>query len=153
MELSTLILIIITTCIYLYYFISSKLSHFKRLNIPHVRPIPLLGHMAPFIFRRLSLEENIRRIYNLFPDVKYFGFYEFMTPIYVIRDPEMITTIAIKNFDNFCDHRDLLNKKIEPLISKNLFAINGDHWREMRKLLSPTFTSGKIKIMFILMCE
>ncbi|EFN73506.1 Cytochrome P450 9e2, partial [Camponotus floridanus] len=148
-----LILIIITTCICLYYFISSKLSHFKRLNIPHVRPIPLLGHMAPFIFRRLSLEENIRRIYNLFPDVKYFGFYEFMTPIYVIRDPEMITTIAIKNFDNFCDHRDLLNKEIEPLMSKNLFAINGDYWREMRKLLSPTFTSGKIKIMFKLMCE
>lgn len=153
MEFSTLILIIITTCICLYYFISSKLSHFKRLNIPHVRPIPLLGHMAPFIFRRLSLEENIRRIYNLFLDVKYFGFYEFMTPIYVIRDPEMITTIAIKNFDNFCDHRDLLNKEIEPLMSKNLFAINGDYWREMRKLLSPTFTSGKIKIMFKLICE
>ncbi|XP_070162712.1 cytochrome P450 9e2-like [Polyergus mexicanus] len=153
MELSTLILIIITTCICLYYFILSKLSHFKRLKIPHVRPTPLLGHLAPFIFRRLSLEENVCKIYNIFPDVKYFGFYEFMSPVYVIRDPELIIAIAIKNFDSFCDHRDLFNKETEPLVSRNLFSINGDHWREMRKLLSPTFTSGKIKIMFKLMCE
>ncbi|XP_070162713.1 cytochrome P450 9e2-like [Polyergus mexicanus] len=152
MELSTLILIIITACICLYYFILSKMSHFKRLKIPHVRPTPLLGHLAPLIFRRLTFEENIRRIYNLCPDVKYFGFYEFMSPIYVIRDPELITAIAIKNFDSFCDHNDFF-KEAEPILSRNLFSIKGDHWREMRKLLSPTFTSGKIKIMFKLMCE
>ncbi|CAL1689864.1 unnamed protein product [Lasius platythorax] len=149
----SLILIIVTACICLYHFILSKLSHFKRLKIPHVRPIPLLGHMAPFIFRRLSLVENIRKIYNLFPDVKYFGFYEFMTPVYMIRDPELITTIAIKNFDNFCDRTKLLNKATDPLISRNLSSLEGDQWREMRKLLSPTFTSGKIKIMFRLICE
>lgn len=152
MELSTLILITITACICLYYFILGKLSHFKRLKIPHVRPIPLLGNLGPFIFRRLSLPENLQKIYDLFPHVKYFGFYEFMAPVYVIRDPEIITTIAIKNFDNFCDHHDLFEKN-EPLISGNLFSVKGDHWREMRKLLSPTFSSGKIKIMFQLMCE
>ncbi|XP_050451602.1 cytochrome P450 9e2-like [Cataglyphis hispanica] len=152
MELSTLILIIITACISLYYFILSKLSHFKQLKIPHVRPIPLLGHLTPFVFRRLTLEENIRKIYNVFPDVKYFGFYEFMTPVYVIRDPDLITTIAIKNFDNFCNHNNFLTET-DPLLSRNLFNLKGDHWREMRKLISPTFTSGKIKIMFKLMCE
>ncbi|XP_072758463.1 cytochrome P450 9e2-like [Anoplolepis gracilipes] len=153
MEFATLILIIITACVCLYHFILNKQSYFKRLKIPHAQSMPLLGHMAPFVFRRLSAAENIRRIYNLFPDAKYFGFYEFRTPIYVIRDPELINTIAIKNFDNFCDHRKFVDDEVDPIFSRNLFNLNGDHWRKIRKLLSPTFTSGKMKIMFKLMCE
>lgn len=121
MELSTLILIILTACICLYYFILNKLLYFKRLKVPHVQPIPLLGNMASFIFRRMSLADNVRRMYDLFPDAKYFGFYDFITPVYVIRDPDLIASITIKNFDNFCDHRNFVNES-EVMINKNLFG-------------------------------
>ncbi|XP_012222890.1 cytochrome P450 9e2-like [Linepithema humile] len=153
METSTLLLTILTAGVCFYYFILSKLSHFERLKIPHIRPIPLLGNMVSYVFGHASLMDNLRNIYNLFPDAKYFGFYEFMRPIYVIRDPDLINTITIKNFDNFCDHLNLTNEKIEPIASKNLFGLRGDHWREMRKLLSPSFTSSKMKMMFGLMCQ
>ncbi|XP_011705828.1 PREDICTED: cytochrome P450 9e2-like, partial [Wasmannia auropunctata] len=153
MESSTLLLAILTAGICLYYFILSKLSYFERLKIPHERPIPFFGNMAPFVFRRISFTEQLQRIYNLFPDAKYFGFYEFMTPNYVIRDPDLISTIAIKQFDNFCDHRPLINSILDPMASQNLFDLKGDHWREMRKLLSPSFTSSKMKMMFGLMCQ
>ncbi|XP_011706755.1 PREDICTED: cytochrome P450 9e2-like [Wasmannia auropunctata] len=153
MEPSTLLLAILTASICLYYFILSKLSYFERLKIPHVRPIPLFGNMAPFIFRRECFADLLQRIYNLFPDTKYFGFYEFLTPTYVIRDPDLISTIAIKQFDNFCDHRGFANKILDPITSQNLFEMKGDHWREMRKLLSPSFTSSKMKMMFRLMCH
>lgn len=153
MEFSTLLLSVLTAGILLYYFILSKLSHFERLKIPHVRPVPYLGNMAPFIFRRVSLMDNLRNIYNLFPDAKYFGVYEFMQPKYVIRDPDLINTIAIKNFDNFCDHNNFVNEEIEPMASRNLFGLRGDHWREMRKLLSPSFTASKMKMMFELICQ
>ncbi|KAL6419932.1 hypothetical protein ACFW04_004791 [Cataglyphis niger] len=152
MELSTLFLTILTAGVCLYYFVVSKFSHFERLKIPHVRPIPLLGNLAPFILQRESFAELICRIYNLFPEAKYVGFYDLAKPIYLIRDPELISTIAIKNFDNFCDHRNFVNDD-EPMTSKNLFGLRGDHWREMRKLLSPAFTSSKMKMMFGLMCE
>lgn len=152
MELSTLLLTILTVGIYVYYFVLNKLSHFERLKIPHVRPIPLLGNMAPFIFQRTSLAELISNIYNLFPEAKYIGFYDLTKPVYIIRDPDLITTIAIKNFDNFCDHHNFVSDD-EPMASKNLFGLRGDHWREMRKLLSPAFTSSKMKMMFRLICE
>jgi len=71
----------------------------------------------------------------------------------VIRDPELINSIAIKNFDNFCDHRNFVNEDIEKIAGKNLFGLRGDHWREMRKLLSPSFTSSKMKTMFHLICQ
>ncbi|RLU26967.1 hypothetical protein DMN91_000766 [Ooceraea biroi] len=115
--------------------------------------VPLLGNMAPFIFRRISFVDNIHRLYNHFSNARYFGFYDMMTPVYVIRDPELINTIAIKHFDNFTDHRNFVNEDVEPIAGRNLFGLRGDHWREMRKLLSPSFTSSKMKMMFVLMCQ
>ncbi|XP_020282381.1 cytochrome P450 9e2-like [Pseudomyrmex gracilis] len=153
METSTLILSILAAGICLYYFALSKLSHFKKMGILHERPLPFLGNMTSVILQRTAIMIKIQRLYNLFPRTKYFGLYDLMTPVIVIRDPDLINTIAIKNFDNFCDHRAFLNEELDPLVSKNLFNIRGDHWREMRKLLSPTFTSSKMKIMFKLMVQ
>ncbi|XP_024892181.1 cytochrome P450 9e2-like, partial [Temnothorax curvispinosus] len=86
-------------------------------------------------------------------NAKYFGLYDFITPTFVIRDPDLISTIAIKKFDNFCDHNNFLNETLEPMVSKSLFDLKGDHWREMRKLLSPSFTSSKMKMMFGLISQ
>ncbi|XP_071631200.1 cytochrome P450 9e2-like [Temnothorax longispinosus] len=153
MEPSTLLLTILAASICLYYFVLRQLSYFERLRIPHVRPIPLLGNMAPFVYRRISHMEHLQKIYNLFPNAKYFGFYDFITPTFVIRDPDLISTIAIKQFDNFCDHRNFVNETLDPIAGKNLFGMRGDQWREMRKLLSPSFTSSKMKMMFGLMSQ
>ena len=38
-----------------------------------------------------------------------------------------------------------------PVMSKQLNLLNGQEWRNMRSIISPTFTSGKIKAMFPLM--
>ncbi|KYQ60376.1 Cytochrome P450 9e2 [Trachymyrmex zeteki] len=97
--------------------------------------------------------ELLQKIYNFFPDAKFFGLYDFLTPIFVIRDPDLISTIAIKQFDNFCDHQGFVNETLDPIAARNLFNMKGDHWREMRKLLSPSFTSSKMKMMFELMCQ
>ncbi|XP_018339415.1 PREDICTED: cytochrome P450 9e2-like isoform X3 [Trachymyrmex septentrionalis] len=155
MEFSTLLLTILTAIICLYYFVLNKFksSYFKQLNIPHLRPIPILGNMTPYVFRRISHMELLQKMYNLFPDAKFFGLYNFLTPIFVIRDPDLISTIAIKQFDNFCDHQGFVNEILDPIAAKNLFNLQGDHWREMRKLLSPSFTSSKMKMMFELMCQ
>lgn len=129
------------------------MTRFDNLDIPYEKPVIFFGNMAPFFFRRMSIVETIDKIYKRFSDTKYFGFYNFMTPAFVIRDPDLINTIAIKQFDNFCDHRNFANKEIERLVSRNLFGLKGNYWREMRKVLSPTFTSSKMKMMFELMCQ
>ncbi|XP_071652642.1 cytochrome P450 9e2-like [Temnothorax longispinosus] len=153
MESSTLLLTTLTASICLYYFVLRKLSYFERLKIPHVKPIPILGNMALFLFQRTSHMELLQRFYNLFSNAKYFGLYHFIIPTFVIRDPELISTITIKQFDNFCNRNTFVNENLDPIAGKNLSDLKGDHWREMRKLLSPSFTSSKMKMMFELISQ
>jgi len=125
---------------------------FKRHGVIHIPPVPIFGVMTSIIFRRISFVDFILKIYNFNPNAKYFGFYATTNPIFLFRDPELIKTILIKNFEAFPDRRgfsDLNN----PLFGKNLFSLHGDKWRNMRILLSPSFTSNKMKMMFTLMSE
>ncbi|KZC03877.1 Cytochrome P450 9e2 [Dufourea novaeangliae] len=91
--------------------------------------------------------EHIMNLYNQFSHLKYFGFFNILTPAIFIRDPELLTSITVKNFDHFVDHVGLVDADLDPLMGKNLFQLRGDKWRDMRKILSPAFTSSKMKVM------
>ncbi|KAL0113325.1 hypothetical protein PUN28_012466 [Cardiocondyla obscurior] len=153
MEPTTLLLTIAAATVCLYYFVLSKMSYFEKRKIPHLRPIPILGNMAPYFFQRRSHQNQLQKLYNHFSDTKYFGLYDFLTPNIVLRDPELISMVTIKHFDNFCDHNNFVNEDLDPIAAKNLFGLKGDYWREIRKLLSPSFTSSKMKAMFELMTQ
>nr|QYA71985.1 cytochrome P450 [Anoplophora glabripennis] len=79
--------------------------------------------------------------------------YHFHFPLLVLRDPELLKQVAIKDFDHFTDHISFLPTDSDPLFSKSLVALHGREWREMRALLSPCFTSSKMRFMFNLINE
>lgn len=144
--LSLLAVIVATYC---YCF--KGLNYFKKHGILHLPPLPIVGNMGPVFFRQLPLATLVQKIYNLNQDAKYVGFFDIMTPVLVIRDPELIKSIGIKNFEMFPDHRGFIDEVNDPLFGKNLFSLRGERWRDVRTLLSPAFTSSKMKAMFKLM--
>ncbi|XP_057336079.1 cytochrome P450 9e2-like [Microplitis mediator] len=126
---------------------------FENTSIPYIKPWPIFGNMMEIFLRKISFPEQLKKIYDLDPRAKYFGYYDFSSPVIVIRDPELIKDIGIKNFDSFIDHRGFVDPALDPLFGRNLFSLRGDTWRELRNLLSPSFTSSKMKVMFKLMCQ
>nr|ACE75339.1 cytochrome P450 [Glyptapanteles indiensis] len=135
-----------------YYFFFGE-NYFHKYGIPHPRRLAIFGNMAPIIFRRNTFVGHITDIYNLHKEAKYVGFYDFGMPVTMIRDLELIKSITVKHFDHFMDHRGFADPEIEPLFGNNLFSLRGDRWREIRTLLTPAFTSSKMKAMFKLMSE
>ena len=82
---------------------------------------------------------------------KVVGYYETHKPALVINDLDLIQKILIKDFDHFVDRRALATFSEDDEIFKNMLtSATGGHWKSMRSVLSPTFSSGKMKSMFSL---
>lgn len=137
----------------IYYLATRNNDFFKRHEIPHAPPTPFLGNFGSLIRRKSNLYDLIRRIYNIDPDAKYVGIYEFTTPIIILRDLDLIKTITMKYLDHFPDHRPFVYEGADPVFGKTLFTMKGERWKEHRNMLTPTLTSSKIKGMFKLMTE
>lgn len=103
--------------------------------------------MKDLLLGKASLYEIQTSFYNSLSGHKYGGYYEFTTPSFMVRDPDMVERILIKDFNYFMD------RGIPPSCEDDIFTLNlanaeGEHWRALRYKLTPTFTSGKLKGMF-----
>jgi hypothetical protein len=57
------------------------------------------------------------------------GFFEFMKPIFIVRDPQLIKQLTVKDFDSFTDHRVLVTEDIDVLFGKSLISLKGQKWK------------------------
>ncbi|XP_048463765.1 thromboxane-A synthase-like [Rhincodon typus] len=63
----------------------------------------------------------------------------------VIAEPEMLKQILVKDFSNFVN-RMKVSLISQPLSDSLLFLQDGD-WKNVRSILTPTFSSAKMKEM------
>ncbi|CAH0549767.1 unnamed protein product [Brassicogethes aeneus] len=84
--------------------------------------------------------------------LKHGGAYFLMKPFYVPVDLEIVKGIMQNDFGNFVNRGMYVNEKADTM-STNLFNLEGGKWKSLRAKLSPTFTSGKLKMMFNTLSE
>ncbi|XP_014488276.1 PREDICTED: cytochrome P450 9e2-like [Dinoponera quadriceps] len=128
-------------------------TYWSKRGIPNVRTIPFLGTSWKVLLRRISFIDYSKFTYNYDPDAKYIGLMDMATPLILLRDPELIRDIMVKDFENFPDHRTFVSEELDPLFGKNVFSLRGSRWKEMRNTLSPSFTASKMKAMFELVSK
>ncbi|KAG7176759.1 Cytochrome P450 6k1-like 1, partial [Homarus americanus] len=75
------------------------------------------------------------------------GLYEFFNPVLLVGDPDIIKHILIKDFDHFVNSRSFRVDN-DSLQNDMLFNMEGEEWKALRNVMSPTFTSGKMRRMF-----
>lgn len=147
------ILLIVLATLGLYHLLKSE-NPFKEHGLPYKSYLPILGSTWESILKRKPFAVVIQEIYNLAPSARYVGFYNRMTPVVMIRDPELIKAIGVKNFDAFRNHRTVSNVQTDDiLLSGNLLLLRDNRWKEVRSLNTPAFTSSKIRSMHRSMSE
>ncbi|XP_060853196.1 probable cytochrome P450 6a13 isoform X1 [Rhopalosiphum padi] len=141
------LIIFVTVLFSIIYYCISTFNVWKKLNVPYIRPIPLFGN---YLNVALGIEhpiETYKKIYYELAGHKYGGMFQMRTPYLMIRDPEIINNILIKDFSYFTDRGIYVNFSNEPL-SEILFLMENPRWKILRSKLSPAFTSGKLKQMY-----
>uniref|UniRef100_A0A6M2DZI3 Putative cytochrome p450 cyp3/cyp5/cyp6/cyp9 subfamily n=1 Tax=Xenopsylla cheopis TaxID=163159 RepID=A0A6M2DZI3_XENCH len=145
--------ILVLLVIYIYWKTREAYKFWQSRNIPCRKPTFLVGDFADVLLGKKSLGEAAQDTYNEFKNKgPYAGFSMMLSPRLVVMDPEAIKNVLVKDFQNFNNHGSYHNEKDDPL-SAHLFAVEGEKWRRLRVKLSPTFTSGKMKMMFETMME
>ncbi len=77
-------------------------------------------------------------------------FFSSFSPVLVVNDLEMARNVLIKDFDYFMDRRTFAmdhTSESNKIASNMLTMITGEKWRKVRSMMSPAFTSGKLKAM------
>ncbi|KAL2728168.1 cytochrome P450 9e2-like, partial [Vespula maculifrons] len=130
-----------------------QLTYWKKKGVPTMLNYPLFGLNWMVFFGKRSFQELNTMIYEMLPGAKYVGTMDFATPLLIVRDPDLLKDIMVKQFDHFPDHRAFVDENIDPIFGKNVFSLRGERWKEMRNTLSPSFTASKMRFMLDLVSK
>ncbi|KAL3273880.1 hypothetical protein HHI36_015306 [Cryptolaemus montrouzieri] len=144
------VLLLVFLLMILYIWIMEQHRYWVRKNMISRKVVPIFGDFFLVLLGKESFNDLLFRIYKKFHYARYIGGYRLLTPILVVRSPEIIKQISVKEFGSFMDHMRLFPENKGDLFSKNLSQLKGQNWRNMRSILSPVFTSSKMKGMFVL---
>ncbi|KAK5641881.1 hypothetical protein RI129_010428 [Pyrocoelia pectoralis] len=149
----TTFLIPIGLCLFVYFVLIRPFQYWTRRGVIQFSVWKLWLENLKMFLQVIPMADSFKVVYDAFPGVRYCGMYQITNPILVIKDPELIKQITVKDFEHFIDHNQFISEECEPLWAKNLFSLKGERWKEMRSTLTPSFTSSKMKAMFGIMAE
>ncbi|KAJ8893663.1 hypothetical protein PR048_006263 [Dryococelus australis] len=135
----------------LYFYVTRNFNYWKKRGVYYIPPTPFFGSISSILLLRESIGCWVARNYKKTIGKKFFGAYFVDKPAIVVRDLELVKNVLVKDAHAFLDRVFTAKEDLDPLISKNLFGLNGKKWRHLRVKLSPTFTSGKMKKMFYIL--
>nr|CAD7454785.1 unnamed protein product [Timema tahoe] len=126
-----------------------RLLHWQKRGVPFV---PLNWRIIiDSLLSRKYMNDWWMEVYKKLEGHPFGGYYNYVTPMLMVRDPEILRTVLVKGFSNFHDNDFHMDVSLDPLAGRNPFFLKGE--RTVRSQITPAFTSGKIKPMFYLMTE
>lgn len=144
MELCTLLAAtVVALLLYAYHRYRKQLSFWADLGVPHV-PANFQKNLDPSFHMGRRLQSFYHQFKGQYP---FAGIYFFTKPVALAIDLELLKCIFVKDFQYFHDRGTYYNERDDPL-SAHLFNLEGTKWRNLRMKISPTFTSGKMKMMY-----
>ncbi|XP_058498464.1 cytochrome P450 3A40-like [Solea solea] len=121
-------------------------GHFKNLGIQGPKPLPFIGTFLGYTKGVQYYDmENFQKYGRMW------GLYDGRMPLLAVMDTSMIKTILVKEcYSVFTNRRDLgLNGPLRDAVS----ITEDEKWKRIRSVLSPSFTSGRLKEMYTIMLK
>ncbi|KAB0802332.1 hypothetical protein PPYR_04518 [Photinus pyralis] len=139
------ILLLIFTIFYTWY-VKKKYSYWEERGVPNPKPSLILGNIGKMITWQRTLTDFFKDVYREYEGYSYVGIYNCLTPAVVLRDPDLISDLLIRNFDSFTD---TMIEIADPIASIHPGFVERDRWKTLRREMVGNLTKTKIKGMLV----
>ncbi|XP_050027114.1 cytochrome P450 3A6-like [Dermacentor andersoni] len=119
-------------------------NFFKKCGIPGPAPNILFGNILEMY--KKSPTKAYREWIDKYGDVV--GYFNGYRPVVLVADLDLLRSIQVKDFQDFTDRALLFQAKRPPSPqNKGLLQLTSTRWKEVRSVLTPSFTTSKLKMM------
>uniref|UniRef100_A0A8C3WX23 Cytochrome P450 3A n=1 Tax=Catagonus wagneri TaxID=51154 RepID=A0A8C3WX23_9CETA len=139
-------LLLATSLVLLYLYGTYSHGRFKKLGIPGPKPLPYFGNILGYRKGVWYFDHKCFQKYG-----KIWGLYDGRQPVLAVTDPEMIKAVLVKECYSVFTNRRSFGP--EGIMKNSISLAKDEKWKRVRTLLSPTFTSGKLKEMFPIIAQ
>lgn len=108
--------------------------------------MPVFGSHWREIFQIESWLSTLKHLYYKYPNERFVVLQGVGgQPEYLIRDPELVRTVTIRDFSSFVNPIADYHTGTDPVPSYQLGNMKTDDWRRMRNIITPLMTGQKLK--------
>lgn len=87
----------------LYFYFTATFNFWENLCVPFKKPTVLVGNFGPLLLFRKSQPEGVKEMYEWFKNERFFGVFRVRSPILILRDPDLVKSICVKDFIYFAN--------------------------------------------------
>ncbi|GJQ69999.1 Cyp6g1 [Trypoxylus dichotomus] len=135
-------------CSVCYIWLRQKRDYWKRIGVPFEKPVLLFGNTLDVLRMKKSMSDVLSDFYFKNSNERFFGIWIHHEPHLVLRCPELIKNVLIKDFDYFYNRNVQSNENVDPITANMMFFLKTPKWRFMRTISTPMFSSGKLKYIY-----
>lgn len=129
-----------------YFYMTRNFKYWKKRGVEEIPPTPFVGNFGKYFKHQKSPGALFKTFYDENEDLPYVGIYVLDKPCLLIRDPELLKLILIKDFNYFSDK--FMHSSEHDVVSNNsLFFVDNPQWKYIRQKFTGLFTTGKMKSM------
>lgn len=85
----------------LYFYFTATFGFWECRGVPFKKPTVLVGNFGPLLLFRKSQPEGVKEMYQWFKDERFFGAFRVRSPVLILRDPDLVKSICVKDFTCF----------------------------------------------------
>ncbi|XP_050096593.1 cytochrome P450 6g1 [Anopheles aquasalis] len=151
-----LTLVLICFVAFLGWFVTTiGTRYWQRSPVPYIEGRPVVGNFLEAILMRKSMFDLMDELYasDRVRGSALFGISKLITPTLVLREPELIKQILIKDAAFFSNRTMCTDPHGDPIGYYNLLMIRNPLWKQLRSYLTPSLSLSKIKQMYPLVAQ
>ena len=141
-----------------YLYFKKKYTFWTQRGVYQIEPTAPMGSMPELFSKSKAAMDIFLDHAKATGELPYYGIYFFGGPYLILKDPDLIRQVTIKDFDYFVDRnsakfQDMLNgsTKTDEIWAKQISSATGETWKNLRTTFTPIFTAGKMKAMMVFM--